>query len=521
MGTTERPHQSEVVCSGCGKVMPSSLEYCSNCGKRLSVKVSEEETKATQKEAVSEEAWPMLRHDPACTGSDGSSLQAPLEKAWEFQAGGDVESPLAAAYGMVFFGCKDKCVYAVDAASGVKKWMFKTGGGIATCPVVADGVIYVASKDKNLYAIEAKSGQKRWQFSTREEISTPAVAYGMVFFGCKDKNVYALDAATGQKKWEFKSDFKDHSAPTPFEGKVLISGSSLFNKKLYALDAANGAVLWELKDYRADPCPIASGDNRVLVRAPKGHFTLIDVVSGKDHGQLAPPETGNIARSGHFLFLTTKLQPHGLYAWDLSRPATAFSGWDWVATIEEGGLTNPVSAPAAGGDFVFVATIGKKKLYGINTRKFMKRWEFGLNEDVRFSPVVANGMLFVASDKGKIHAFRGARDPHAVTILEYISGEIAPAPKFRAGLYQREYIWPACCCLCCGPAEKRTTLTKKEGNMTLSMPNLPYCTPCFNKTQKLFAREKSGVEILKVSPTILAFRNEKYWAMFMEVNRIR
>jgi len=512
LSATERPQQGEVVCSGCGKVMPSSAAYCSNCGKKLAPEVSQEETKAIEKGVVIEEAWPMLRHDSAGTGSDGSSLQAPLEKAWEFQASGDIESPLAAAYGMVFFGCKDKCVYAVDAASGLKRWMFETGGGVAACPVVADKVVYVASKDKNIYAIDAQSGQKRWQFSTREEISTPAVAYGTVFFGCNDKNIYALDTATGQKKWEFKSDFKDHSAPTPFEGKVLISGS---NKKLFALDAANGAVSWELKDYRADPYAVAISGDRVAVRAPKGHFALIDIASGKDLGQLAGTGTGAVARSGDFVFIADKLL-HGLHAWDLSRPTTKV-GWDWIAHLEEG----TVSAPAAGGDFVFIAAIGKKKLYGINIRKFMKRWEFSLDEDIRSSPVVANGMMFVASDRGKIHAFRSASNPHAVTALEHISGETASEPKFKA-IFVARYTWPNCCCLCCGPAEKRTTISKKEGTTITSMPNLPYCAPCYDKAKKLFGRERPGVEILKCLPTnIITFRNERYWAMFMEANRIR
>jgi len=517
LNATERSKQGEVVCSGCGKVMPSSAAYCSNCGKKLSLKVSKEEMKPIEKGAVSEEAWPMLRHDSAGTGSDGSSLQAPLEKAWEFQASGDIESPLAAAYGMVFFGCKDKCVYAVDAASGLKRWMFETGGGIDACPVVADKVVYVASKDKNLYAIDAQNGQKRWQFSTREEISTPAIAYGTVFFGCNDKNIYAFDTATGQKKWEFQSEFKDHSAPTPFEGKVPISGS---NKKLFALDATNGAVSWELKNYWADPYAVAISGDRVAVRAPKGHFTLIDVASGKDLGQLAGEAVRTVAKSGDFLFTTNKLL-HYLSAWNMSRPTTAAypdqPRWEWMAHMEQG----PVSEPAAGGDFVFVAAIGKKKLYGINIRKFMKRWEFSLDEDIRSSPVVANGMMFVASDRGKIHAFRSASDPHAVTNLEHVGDEIAPEPKFKATFYQNRYLWPDHCCLCGGPAEKRTTITRKEGTTVLSIPNLPYCAPCYDKTKKLFGGEKPGVEISRCLPTTLSFRNERYWAMFMEANRIR
>jgi hypothetical protein len=48
--------------------------------------------------------WPMIRRNTGFTGSDGSELIAPLEKAWEFKAEGDIESPPAVAYNLVFFG---------------------------------------------------------------------------------------------------------------------------------------------------------------------------------------------------------------------------------------------------------------------------------------------------------------------------------------------------------------------------------------------------------------------------------
>jgi outer membrane protein assembly factor BamB len=487
-------------------------------------------------EGVSEEAWPMLRHDPPGTGSDGSSLMAPLEKAWEFQAGGGIESPLAAAYGLVFFGCDDKCIYAVEASSGAKKWVFKTQGGISECPVVADGVVYAASGDKNIYAIDAKTGMKRWQFSTREEISTPAVAFGMVFFGCKDKNIYALDASTGQKKWEHRSDFKDHSPPTPFEDKVFISGSGLISRKSFAIDAQHGNVLWELDNYGSDMSPTVVSENEVIVRSLKGRFAVIDIAGGKETRELYTKDTTSITRSGNFLFSTNKY-PHdvfrgpltGLHAEDLLRQPSmeyATTGFHWAALLEEGS----VSSPATGGDFVFVSAIGRKSLFGINMRRFMRRWEFSLNENIKSPPIVADGMLFVASEKGKIHAFRGAKDPNAMAVLEQF-GEIVREPLHRVAFPQTEFSWPNSCCLCCGPAEKRALIQWKESkNLTHTIANIPYCAPCHAKVTKLlaFKRDWPGVAIQKPYPTamrryptILGFRNEKYCAMFMEANRLR
>ncbi|MHA1961183.1 MAG: outer membrane protein assembly factor BamB family protein [Candidatus Thorarchaeota archaeon] len=123
-----------------------------------------------QEETAVVEDWPMIRRDAAYSGSDGSSLQPPLEKKWEFKARGNIESTPSLAHGMVFFGCMDKHVYALDADTGNKRWTFKTDKGITTTPVVANGYVYVAGNDKTVYAIDALTGEEHWRFSLRKEI---------------------------------------------------------------------------------------------------------------------------------------------------------------------------------------------------------------------------------------------------------------------------------------------------------------------------------------------------------------
>ena len=511
--------EGRVVCDGCGKTMPYLLQYCSNCGKRLPAVDQQKEAEPPPRSSLSEKDWPMLRRDAAYTGSDGTPVLAPLIKVWEFRAGGDVKSSPAVAYGMVFFGCNDKNVYAVDAATGQRRWVFKTGSSVTTSPVVAEGIVYVAGDYKNVYAIDAQTGQKRWQFSTGNNISSsPAVGNGMVFFGCKDKNVYAIDAQTGQKNWSFESGYKDHSAPTIAEGKVLISGKGFTSSKLYAINAASGALMWELKNYKGDPCPIVIG-NIVVAIDSRGRPSKVDLARGEEQGWLFSSEYKSVSMSGIMIFATfhsSVLKTAGLCAYNLSRSALAFTGWDWVAVEDE-----PLSTPAVGGEFAFTAVLGGKKLYGINVSKFMKRWEFQLNEKIRSPPVIADGMVFVSSEKGKIHAFRGAEDPRTTSILEYVAGEVAKEPKFRAILSQSRVNWPKSCCLCCGPAEKQTEITRTEGKIIYTLPNLPYCTPCYSRVTKIFRSEKPGVEILKGIPMILGFRNERYWSSFMEANFLR
>jgi len=266
---------------------------------------------------------------------------------------------------------------------------------------------------------------------------------------------------------------------------VLISGKGFVGRTLYAINASSGELVWEQKNYLADPCPIVI---RNLVHAydSKGRLRGIDLASGQVQDQHFLC-ISSITLSGEILFHTlTSPDWTGLYALNLSRIDSSFTGYDWVATVEEGAVT----VPAVGGEFAFVAVLGGKKRYGVNVSRFMKRWEFQLNEKIRSPPVVANGMVFVTSDKGKIHAFRGAKDPRATSVLEYVAGEVAKEPKFRVMLYQQQVMWPNFCCQCCGPAEKRTDIWKVENKIRLTLPNLPYVLHAIRARRRYSARRR-------------------------------
>jgi serine/threonine protein kinase len=55
---------------------------------------------------------------------------------------------------VLYIGCDDGVVQAVDAVTGEKLWTFKTGGTIWVDPWVYEGVVFVASDDGYLYALE-------------------------------------------------------------------------------------------------------------------------------------------------------------------------------------------------------------------------------------------------------------------------------------------------------------------------------------------------------------------------------
>ena len=499
----------------------------------------------------------MVRNNPSDKFGQRAVVRAPLEKVWEFEAGGDIIHK-AVAYGMIFFGSKDKLVCALDAASGQERWTFEMNKAVRlqTPLVIADGILYVFGEDRNLYAIDAQTGEKRWQystgkhiwyppivangiayvvsdgktfyaidaqkglerwrFSTSKDIRFPAVGYGKIFFGSKNERVYALDADSGEKRWEFKSGHKNHSRPTLTDGKVLIGG----DQDLYALDANSGALLCEIKD--AVPSgtyfqPTVVGNLVILNK----ELTVVDLANGVEKARLTPGQSFSIdsVKRGIIYARTTGT----LCAIDF-----ATGELKWYAVIETRWPYNFNWAWSE--DFVFAIAYSSMKIYGINISRLTKRWELPEQVSVPCSLMIAGEMVFVIRGK-KVYGYTSSKDPASQSLLE-IGEEVASSPKYTASVLPTAYtqkflggegkiVWPNCCCLCCGSAEKRVNLVKEMDRVRLFAEAIPYCATCYKKTRGIFKKEKTGVEIIRTSPPTFAFRNEKYWAMFMKANRAR
>ena len=83
--------------------------------------------------------------------------------------------------------------------------------GFQSSPAVVNGVVYTGCRDSNLYAIDAATGNEIWHYfyqNPREIgiIYSPwnrgvAVNGGRVFFGTLDNSVVALDQKTGEEVW--------------------------------------------------------------------------------------------------------------------------------------------------------------------------------------------------------------------------------------------------------------------------------------------------------------------------------
>ena len=98
---------------------------------------------------------------------------------------------------VVYFGCEDGHMYAVDGETGALKWRFATGGPVESTPVVDDGVVYFGSFDRHVYAVDARTGEGIWQYPTGLYVSSmPAVRNKTVYMPSYDGSFYALRGAS-------------------------------------------------------------------------------------------------------------------------------------------------------------------------------------------------------------------------------------------------------------------------------------------------------------------------------------
>ncbi len=71
-----------------------------------------------------------------------------------FAAGAMINSSPALANNVLYVGCDNGKLYAVDAETGKGLWEFKTGAKITSSPTYANGIVYVTSWDHKIYAIK-------------------------------------------------------------------------------------------------------------------------------------------------------------------------------------------------------------------------------------------------------------------------------------------------------------------------------------------------------------------------------
>ena len=246
---------------------------------------------------------------------------------------------------------------STDTVSGNARWSTLTA---------IDGVVYVGPAHNQVYAIDTTTRQKKWTFPTRNATShiggnwlqpSPTVANGVVYFGSGDKTVYALDAKTGTQKWTFPVGDEVDSSPTVTNGVLYVG---CIDRNIYAIDTNTGQKKWTFTTNGEVHLSPTVANGVVYVSSNDSSVSAIDAQSGK------------------------KI---------------------WVFSPGSSGQSFVSSPPMVVNGVVYIGSPGDNKIYAINAKTGQPKWSFFMGWNGFIStPMVANGVLYVASIDGKIYA---------------------------------------------------------------------------------------------------------------------
>jgi outer membrane protein assembly factor BamB len=126
------------------------------------------------------------------TGDRVFSSPAYLDRG---SGGGDGSGAAPPPPPLVVVGSVDGTVYGLDAATGALVWAAPTGGPVYSSPSIdARGAVYVGSDDGRLYALNGPTGAALWSAPTGGPVaSSPALgANGAAYVGSNDGRLYAF-----------------------------------------------------------------------------------------------------------------------------------------------------------------------------------------------------------------------------------------------------------------------------------------------------------------------------------------
>ena len=288
---------------------------------------------------------------------------ATREKKWKFKTEGSIDSTVAIENDIVYFGSLDGNLYAVDVETGEEKWRFETGDEIRSSPVVCSGSVYFGSNDGNLYAVDAETGEEKWRFKTNYKIySSPSIYKDTIYFGSNDGNLYAVDIETGEEKWRFKTNGGVYSSPSIYKDTIYFGS---FDGNLYAVDVETGEEKWRFKT------------NDIIMGSPAAYKDSVYIGSFDGSLYAVDAETGN-----------EKWRFTAEVVWDLK----------FMTIDTDDRFINIHTPPSIAEDTVYFGSYNYM-FYAVDVNTGKEKWRIETWSPLWCSPLVKDGVVYYTSNR--------------------------------------------------------------------------------------------------------------------------
>ncbi len=359
------------------------------------------------------------------------TLPATLSQTWTAQVdGGNDRARLASAPvvsgGTLFVIDTQAVVSAFNAGTGAKLWSVKIGdterdgqrarfgGGVSA----EAGTVYAASGLGDVAAIDAATGAIRWNARPSGPLrGAPTLAFGNIYLMGQDNQLFALKANDGTVEWSESGSVTPSgvfgvAAPAAGQGTIVAGYSS---GELNAYRYENGRPLWAdalartsisvavstLTDIDADPV-IDRG--RVYAIGQGGRMAAYELTSGQRIWELNIAGISTPWLGGEWVFVVGDdarifaiARATGKIRWIGQLPR-------WRDEEDREGQIRWTVPVLAGARLNFVSTDGR--MANVSPADGTIQSIVPISGGTRLPPLVANGMLYVMDESGRITAWR-------------------------------------------------------------------------------------------------------------------
>ena len=429
--------------------------------------------------------WPAFRANMQRTGYIDEDVLIPQDNAkWIFGPVGPIISSPSVMNGIVVFGCRDSCIYALDAKTGTLIWKKKTWGYVDCSPLIMNNKVVIGSFDNRVYVFDLTTGDSLDMFSSALPVSSPAAsASGTIYMGSgyphnlfaelqpglwesqrsvyfiqpvysspalfkdsiaviasNDGNLQAVLLSDFQRLWTIHTEGGCYLSSPAVDEDVVYFAPGDYDPNVYAIDVFNGADLWTglgkktLAKARIDaashiPAMLLIELRRQSPEYRKAFFTYMQrhgdaFASGISLKKGARNAESNFQPSGGGLktssvavdslqvyviqreFGYTKdiaMEPQSSYSVIAFDKFTGAENWRFQVIRDGDGFAYS-SSPAVTRKAIFFGLGNKAYALDKTTKEIL--WDDSLDGNIISSPAIADSMLFVATDKGLLYAYK-------------------------------------------------------------------------------------------------------------------
>ncbi len=316
------------------------------------------------------------------------------ELLWDFTCEDELRSSPVIQDDVLYVGCYDTNLYAIEATTGNFRWKYATEGGISSSPTVWQDLVIVGSEDGAVYGIDTRSGTRRWIFRTDKPVrSSPRVHERITFIGSDDQHFYALDGLRGVLIWKYRAYKPFRSSACIGKGFVSIGCD---DSHIYCLEIRSSSLKWKQRTQQPIISTPVLCDNLILVGSMDGTLYALD------------SESGMIAwkfRTGHGIFSTPLVLGTRIYVGSADGHMYAVEkkngrlAWKYKT---EGQVT---SSPNTANGRIYFGSVDHYA-YCLDSESGNLIWKFETEEPIVSKPAIKDDIVYVGSMDNRIYALK-------------------------------------------------------------------------------------------------------------------